>query len=388
MRILQVIPALGASYGGPSIAMRAIVKSLIQQGVDVDVVTTNANGKKILDKPLNFRIEEEKAGYYFFQRRLSEWKFSWGLTTWLNQHISEYDLVHSHAIFCYPSLPAGLLARKNKIPYIIRPAGILDPWCLKQKAFKKNIYYRLLEKKNIMSASAIHVTSEIEKKSLALLNIEKNVFLIPHAVHDSKPVQRFFSEEMKILFLGRLHPKKGIELLLKSVFNLFKDNKKISLTIAGEGEEDYFSKLAKLANELGIQSIVHFVGFVQGEEKNKLIQAHHVFVLPSFQENFAVAAAESLASGMPVILTDHVGLSRNVKIYDAGCVIEVNNVKQLTEAIVMLNCQTVWENCSKNALKLAREQLTIDVLGKNLLNMYQQVLGEHGKNDFGDYSYV
>ena len=141
VRILQVIPALGASYGGPSIAMRAIVKSLIQQGVDVDVVTTNANGKKILDKPLNFRIEEEKAGYYFFQRRLSEWKFSWGLTTWLNQHISEYDLVHSHAIFCYPSLPAGLLARKNKIPYIIRPAGILDPWCLKQKAFKKNIYY-------------------------------------------------------------------------------------------------------------------------------------------------------------------------------------------------------------------------------------------------------
>ena len=388
MRILHVIPALGESYGGPSIAMRAIVKSLIQQGVDVDVVTTNANGKKNLDKPLNFRIEEEKVGYYFFRRRLSEWKFSWGLTTWLNQHIAEYDLVHSHAVFCYPSLPASLLARKNKIPYIIRPAGILDPWCLKQKAFKKNIYYRLLEKKSIMRASAVHVTSEIEKKSLEILNIEKNIFLIPHAVHDIKPIQRFFSEEMKILFLGRLHPKKGIELLLKAVFDLFKNNKKTSLTIAGEGGEDYFAKLAKLANELGIQSLVRFVGFVQGEEKNKLIQDHHVFVLPSFQENFAVAAAESLASGMPVVLTDHVGLSRNVKIYDAGCVVEVNNVKQLTEAIERLSQKAIWENCSKNALKLAREQLTIDVLGKNLLNMYQQVLGENGKNDLGDYSYV
>lgn len=377
MKILQVIPAISTIYGGPSTAILTIAKSLIQKGVQVDVVTTNADGNKNLNVPLKMRVEKEKIGFYFFQRQIGEWKYSWPLTRWLNNHIINYDIIHIHAVFCYPSWPASRIAKKYDIPYIIRPAGILDPWCIQQKNIKKRIYYNLVEKKNLQMASAIHVTSQLEERSLNHLGFHKNIFVIPHAVENTKFVLKKSPEDenaMRLIFLSRLDPKKGISILLDAMKILVKWNKSIQLTIAGDGNNEYISNLINKIHRLNLENNIKFIGYVDGEKKIEILRQHHLFILPSLQENFALSAAEGLSLGIPVIVSNKVGLAHEIKEYDAGIVVPVGQATPLAEAVMLLWHKEQWNKCSQNAIALAKQRLTMDTLGQNLLQLYETII--------------
>jgi glycosyltransferase involved in cell wall biosynthesis len=379
MKILHVIPAISAIYGGPSTAIYTIAKSVLQQGIKVDVVTTTADGKNNLDVPLGQRIEKENIGFYFFHRNINEWKFSWSLTKWLNNNISNYDIVHIHAIFCYPIWIASRIAKKYSIPYIIRPAGILDPWCIKQKAIKKKLYYHLIEKKTLQNASAIHVTSELEKSSLNNLGFYHNLHLIQHAVKETIDMCRKSPEEeneMRFLFLSRLDPKKGLSFLLDAMVIVVKSSPSIRLTIAGEGEPTYINNLLKKIKKLKLDNYIHLIGFVKDEKKHEVLKQHHVLVLPSLQENFALCVAEALATGMPVIVSDQVGLAKEIKKFAAGVVVPVAKTMLLAEAMLSFFAKQRWSLCSKNAINYANQKLTLNVLGKNLLELYETIMNK------------
>jgi len=223
-----------------------------------------------------------------------------------------------------------LYARQAAKPYIVRPIGQLSPWSLSQKASKKRLYLTLCERRNIAAARAIHCTSEAEKRDVLAFNPKLPAFVSPiglaatERMPDARMMlrRRFSVDETQqvVLYLGRLHEKKGIEDLLGAVARLSVD--KVMLIIAGSGDHRYEATLRERATGLGLQGRVHFTGFVTGEEKDTLLQGSDIFALPSRHENFGIAVLEALMAGLPVLIASGVAIEEFVRKIGAGVIVE------------------------------------------------------------------
>ena len=228
---------------------------------------------------------------------------------------------------------AMYLARKKNIPYIIRPIGQLEAWSLSQSKFRKQLYLKLIEKKNIVNANSIHFTAHSEQQqSLAAL---QNTFanqVIPLGINIAPEIEGARKKMLSrwslnpnvinLLFLSRLHPKKGLERLLNALSKV--QGPAFQLIIAGEGDDNYKKSLINLIKRLDLNEYCHLVGFVEGNDKQLLLQGSDLFILPSYSENFGIAALEAMASAMPVIISNEVALSTEVKKYNLGWVTDLN----------------------------------------------------------------
>ncbi|HTL90397.1 MAG TPA: glycosyltransferase, partial [Leptolyngbya sp.] len=184
MKILIVIPAIGLVYGGTSKLVLELAKALGDRDLQIDLVTTNANGSTNLKVPLSTWQQEDTYRIQYFPRwRLSEYKFSYGLTTWLFEHIQDYDLVHTISLFTYPVAIAHWLCQRYNIPYVMNPQGMLDPWALEYKGWKKKAYYTLIERPILRKASLIQMLSQAEAEGIRSLALPTPLVIIPNGVH-------------------------------------------------------------------------------------------------------------------------------------------------------------------------------------------------------------
>ena len=291
--------------GGTSQAVIEIVGALRSQGIDAEIATTNDNGKDLLDVPL-YKLTDQLAEYRnipirFFPRfspninAIREFAFSRSLTTWLWQHINEYDLVHVHAIFSYASTVAMAIARIQKVPYINTPHGLLCKWSLQQSKLRKQIYLNVIERSNLLHSQSLHFTTQQEQEEFNLLKLNISSFILPLGVQISTLIpdaQSQLHELLQIpdlcpilLFMSRIHPKKGLEYLIESLGKLKEYN--FALVIAGSGEPDYVQQIQDLLVTHSISDRAHLVGFVEGEIKNLYLQGSDLFTLTSHSENFA-----------------------------------------------------------------------------------------------------
>ena len=346
MKVLHVIPSVASVRGGPSQAVIEMVIALRSQGVDVEIATTNDNGKSLLDVPL-YKLTDQLAAYgnipiRFFPRfspnlnEVREFAFSRSLTTWLWQSISEYDLVHVHAIFSYASTIAMAIARIQKVPYINRPLGQLCTWSLQQSKLRKQIYLTVIERSNLLHSQSLHFTALQEQAEFNQLGLNIPSFVLPHGVQIPiliPDAQSQLRQILKlpdrcpiILFMSRIHPKKGLEYLISALGKLQEYN--FALIIAGNGEPDYVQQIQDLLVTEGISDRTHLVGFVKGETKNFYLQGADLFTLTSHSENFGIAAIESLAAGTPVLITDGVAIAPMVQAQNIGYVtkLEINAI--------------------------------------------------------------
>ena len=384
MKILHVIPYASPIYGGPTVVAAQMATVLSAHGITIDVATTTAHGRKELDVPVDQPVLRDHARYFYFPRQGPKfWMFSWPLRQWLYQHVPDYDLVHVHGLFAYTTLPACAAAQRFGKPYVITPHGVLDPWCLSHKWWKKRPYYHLLARRNLQHASAVHATSSFEEAGLARLGFSAKTHVIPLSVDLSdSPVQhRYSSAPLTLLFLSRLDPIKGLPTLLRAVSILREHfDVEVQLKIAGQGEAEYVFELQTLVKRLKISENVKFIGFLQGEAKLQALAEADVFVLPSYHENFSLAAAEALAAGLPVIVSDQVGIAQDVANANAGSVVPVDLPELLAEAIMKYRSPDVRFTAGANARKLAEQYYSKERFGDALLWLYENVVADQSKS--------
>ena len=378
MKVIHVVPYASSLYGGPPVVVAQMADTLVGLGVEVDVVTTTAHGNAELDVPTGQPIIKNGVRYFYFTRQGPKfWMFSWSLRCWLYRHVRDYDLVHVHGLFAYTTLPACSAARYFGKPYVITPHGMLDPWCLSHKWWKKLPYYYFLERLNLQRASAVHVTSSFEAVGMAKLGFEAKTHVNPLYVEMSdRPAHNPRDEHvLTLLFFSRLDPIKGLPTLLQALALLrARSGIAVVLKIAGQGSDEYLSVLQALVIRLKISDNVRFVGFLQGEAKSQALADADVFVLPSYHENFSLATAEAMASGLPVIVSDQVGIAREISDAAAGIVVPIDSPVALADAIEKFGSAKYRQITGENGRKLVKQKFSKEEFGESLLQVYKNVL--------------
>jgi glycosyltransferase involved in cell wall biosynthesis len=389
-KVLHVIPSVSPARGGPSQAVIEMVTSLRKQGIDAEIATTNDDGPELLTIPTHEWIDYHGIPTRFFSRfspgvnGIREFAFSQPLTDWLMANIPAYDLVHVHAIFSYPSTIAMVIARRQGIPYIVRPLGQLCEWSLQQSALKKQLYLKLIERANLNNSRGLHVTSEQEKEESSRLHLSCPSFVVPHGL-DFTPTldnarQRLRAQfdipenEKIILFLSRIHPKKGLDYLIAALGNLVRYS--FTFILAGKGEATYEAEVRSLLREAGIATRTILPGFVQGETKDLLLQGADLYALTSYSENFGVAVLEALAAGLPTMVTSGVALSKEMQRYQLGY------VSQLSKSAITSTLESYFADpksavqMGKRARQFTLENYTWEKNAEDLLTIYNSVLNE------------
>jgi len=332
IRVLHVIPSIAPRYGGPSQAVLEMCRALQEQRVQLLIATTDADGESRLPVVVGSPVDYRGVLAIFFTRQCSEaFKYSYPLARWLGANVKRFNVVHIHAVFSHACMAAARLCRRHAIPYIVRPLGTLDPWSMRRKPLRKRFLWDLGVGQMLRRAAAIHYTTAEERQlaedSLQLargvvipLGIEtehlqtresSSVFRRQHPVVDHAPY---------VLVLSRIHPKKGLELLLETFLDLVRQPrfKQWKLVVAGEGDARYVTSLRRQVQESGSNEHVLFSGWLADREKISALQDAALLALPSYQENFGVCIAEALACGVPVLVSRHVNLAREIEAAGAG----------------------------------------------------------------------
>ncbi|WP_442807403.1 glycosyltransferase [Trinickia soli] len=328
MRLLHVLPSLDPAAGGPVEGVRQCALALATLGHHVEAATVDAPDAPFLaNAPLPVAALGPGRGKYAYAP---------GVVAWLREHASRFDAVIVHGLWQYPGLATHRALRGLGVPYYVFVHGMLDPWFKRAyplKHAKKWLYWPWAEYRVLRDARAVLFTTAQERalarQSFWLYRVRERV--VSHGAASPTGDERqlragFFSaypalaEQRLVLFLGRIHPKKGCDILLRAFAHVAAAEPRLHLVFAGAGDADTISRLRALASELRITERVTWTGLLQGDLKWGAFAASDVFALPSHQENFGVAVAEALASGTPVLISDKINIWREIEADRAGFV--------------------------------------------------------------------
>jgi glycosyltransferase involved in cell wall biosynthesis len=343
MRILHVVPTYlpAVRYGGPIFAIHGLCRALVSRGHEIQVFTTNINGREKSGVSVGVPVWLDGVQVRYFSSPFLK-RLSWApsLKHALSSEIADFDLIHLHSVFLWPTWAAARLARRAQVPYLISPRGMLVKNLIERRSsVVKKAWIRLIERSNLEHASAIHVTSEVEDAELKRFNWKlPQVATIPNGIEElqskkiaepSGDVADIASLQPLVLFFGRISWKKGLERLL----NAFALTPSGTLAVVGNDDEGLVPELQLLAEKLRISDRVRFLPrTVLGDDKEHLFRASRLFVLASYSENFGNAVLEALQRGVPAVVTPEVGAANIVR-DAAGGIVTGSKPEQLAGAI-------------------------------------------------------
>jgi glycosyltransferase involved in cell wall biosynthesis len=376
MSVLHVIPAIAARYGGPSEVVLATCRALRALDVDASVLATDADGPwtSLRDGPGERELEGVPCRLE--RRDWSEaFKYSRGLRRWLDAHVARFDVVHVHAVFSHAPLAAAAACRRARVPYIVRPLGTLDPWSLAQKRWRKRIAWHLGVRRMLHDAAAIHYTTDEERRAAeGTLRLSRGV-VIPNGVDLARlDAQALAGHPVTpppyILALGRLHPKKRLELLIEAMAHTLPAAR---LVLAGDGEPAHVAALRRRVESSGLEDRVLLPGWLTGPTKAATLAAATALAMPSHQENFGLAAAEAMALGTPVVLTRGVNLAPAVEAAGAGWVSGDDPLALGRALTAALSDGPERARRGESARHLAWSRFGWDVVGRRLVALYEEL---------------
>ena len=328
MKLLHVIHSTNPAGGGPIESLTQVARVMAEAGHSTEVLT--------LDDPSALWVR----GFSFPVHAVGPGRTSYGYTprlvSWLRENAANYDAVVVRGIWQYHSFGTWRALRESSTPYVVFTHGMLDPWFKKTypvKHAKKWLYWPWAEYRVLRDAAAVLFTCE-EEKLLARQSFwlyrcnEVAVSYGTSAPPDDTEIQKeaFFARYPELrnkrmaLFLGRIHSKKGCDLLIEAFAKVLNKDPDWRLVIAGPDQMGWRAKLEAQARERRVSDSITWTGMIAGEVKYGALKAAEVFVLPSHQENFGIGVAEALACGTPVLISDQVNIWREVEGDGAGIV--------------------------------------------------------------------
>lgn len=276
------------------------------------------------------------------------------------------DIVHINGIWSPLNWGFQKVAQELKIKVILSPHGMLESWILQHNPLKKKVALFLFQNRAIKNVDHIHATAPMEEDSIRKLGFKNPVCIIPNGIDLTgiKEIKTQYGTK-KMVFLSRIHPKKGVEVLLEAWRNC--DTKDWTLEIAGNGDASYIETLRQSAK--GLKN-VHFVGALYGEDKWNFLRSADVMVLPTYSENFGIVVPEALVVGVPVITTKGTPW-QDLENYNCGWWIELSvmNLKSTLEEVFDTSINTL-ESMGNNGKNLVKEKYDIKAVGKNLVELY------------------
>lgn len=339
-RILNVIDSLISSQGGPVRSVTQLSENLNK--IDKFESSIICNDNQIHIKNIISNI------FYFKNLNLFI----------LKKFLFKFDLIHFHGIWTYNHLMLAFACVIFKKKFVIQPRGMLEPWSLNNKRYKKILSLFVYQRYLLKKAKYLIATSSLEFNNLKKLKVNNNIKIIPNGINVPKNDFRkknLSNKKFVFLFLSRIDKKKGLEILIDSLSNLNKINDNWILNVVGPSEIYYKNKLKKKADILNISHKIFFFNEVDDLVKIDFYLNSDFFVLPSHSENFGLVIAESLSYKTPVITTIHTPWAEINK-YDCGWCID-DNIESLTLTL-------------KDAIMLNRKK--INLLGENGYNYIQK----------------
>ncbi|WET02064.1 glycosyltransferase [Flavobacterium sp. YJ01] len=357
MKVIHYIASIDKSGGGTTEYMRLLGKVLKE-----DISFSIATG--LSKEPISI----EGVPVKFFNNKIARW-FS------LNKEYRTFlenekpDIVHINGIWTPQNWAFQNVAQKLGIKVIVSPHGMLEPWIMAHNPIKKKIALFLYQKTALKRSLCLHATAQMEAKNIQALGFKNPIHIIPNGIHlrDVKKIKEDYGTK-KMIFMSRIHPKKGIELLLDAWRT--SNTEDWTLEIAGSGEEEYVNSLMQITEDL---KNVHFVGAKYGEEKWDFLRSADVMVLPTHSENFGIVVAEALAVAVPVITTQGTPWE-DLEIHKCGWWIDLSVANLEKVLFKVFNSPTMLlEMMGKHGRELVVDKYDIDTVGKKMLELYKTI---------------
>jgi glycosyltransferase involved in cell wall biosynthesis len=379
MKVVHVVPTFypATYWGGPIYSVYGLCNALVKiPGVSLKVLTTDAASHSRSDSVhvSGFPMHYPEGYEVYFCHRLWGASFSPSMLLKLWPMIRWADVVHLTAMYSPPTIPTLLICRLLGKPVVWSPRGALQRWDGSTKPLVKGVWERICNTLIKPGRCFFHVTSEVEATASVERMPKAIAKLIPNGVDvpEGLPDKTWLPDgKLRLLYIGRIHPKKGIENLLQAIKIL--DDESTTLAIYGSGDDVYTHSLHQLVCKLGLEQSVKFYGHVVGKEKMKAFMQADLCVVPSFTENFGMVIAEALVHGVPVIASKGTPWQ---EIESRGCGLWIENTPgTIAEAICNLD-RDLLSVMGFQGRSWIKNEFTWPVIGRQLYNLYESIIKE------------
>lgn len=295
MKIIHIVPSIGNESSGPSYSVTRLCSELVAQNQDVILASLDFPLNTILLKFLKtfpLGLGPQRLGRSPSMRK---WLFVEGKSGLI-------DILHNHSLWMMPNVYPCSVSRRYNIPLVVSPRGTLSEWAFSSGSMVKKVFWPLLQEPAIKATTFFHATAFSEYKDIRRMGFKQPVGIIPNGIDIPQHKRSNNRDKRTILFLGRIHPIKGVDMLLEAWGIISPRFQEWQLRIAGPDNDGYLSRMKSLSAHLKLKRI-EFSGPLYGEAKLKAYRDAELFILPSHSENFGMSVAEALAAGTPVIVS-------------------------------------------------------------------------------------
>ena len=389
MKILHITSAYEPAWhlGGVMRSVSQLCRGLVQQGHDVTVFTTDSGYDRRMPVPLNQQVDIAGVKVFYFKTDYSlSFFFSKALWEACLTAVKKFDIVHLASPYAFPDIAGAMAAKRANVPYLISTHGRLVIKYNPRKFFKKWVYHHLVRGADYARASAIHYTAELEREQSDPVGLQADSFIVPNGVDitefDHLPERSWArtqlglgSEDLIVVYLGRIEPRKALDVLIRAFAKVVHAGRHpVKLIVAGP-DFGSLGSLQLLCENLGISDQVLFPGFIPPEKRNLLLSAADLMALVSHPgENFGISALEGMLAGLPLLLSNNVGFSREVIPYGVGVEVAVEEDSIAHGLQRMLNDPAGLKAMGRTAGEVARARYGITAVTKKMSLAYEDIL--------------
>jgi glycosyltransferase involved in cell wall biosynthesis len=380
MRVLHVISSIDSASGGPSAALRGLAKAQRQGGMDATVLATWHRPESMAEGDL-WRRDGVPVGLVGpahgpLQRHRD-------LAAAVARAVAGVQVVHIHALWEEIQHLAARAAWRAGIPYVIRPCGMLSPWSLRQSRWKKRLYMAWRMRRHLDRAAAIHYTTTSERLDAAGLKLRGEAIVEPIGtdipdIAELPPAGEFrardprFARGRLILFLGRVHQGKGVEMLIPALACMARRD--VCLAVVGPDSRGYLAEMQRLADRHGVADRVVFTGMLTGRDKLAALVDADLLSLPSEHENQGMAVVEALAAGTPVVVSDQVGIHHEILAGGVGGVVPLDVEALAAELTRWLDDEALRTAAGANGRAFAQQHFGWPAIAARWRGHYERLL--------------